>query len=86
MVLFKRAAMLIATCSMMLVGVASAAIRAVERIAILAFALFAPAPARLAADGYTFERRADRAPLAASLLEGLRHEKGVPRLGAARGC
>lgn len=49
---------------------------------VSAFRLDAP---RLAIDGPAFERSIDRPSLASSLLESLRHEKGVPRFGAARG-
>jgi hypothetical protein len=58
--------------------------RVTERIATFVLSLFAPAPRRLAADGPSFERRIDRAGYEPSLLESLRHEKGVPRYGAAR--
>ena len=49
---------------------------------VAAFRIDAP---RLAIDGPAFTRSIDRQSLAPSLLERLRHEKGVPRLGAARG-
>ena len=48
---------------------------------VSAFKLDAP---RIATDGPSFERRIDRAGYEPSLLESLRHEKGVPRYGAAR--
>lgn len=50
---------------------------------VAAFRIDAP---RLAADGPGFERIVERPSLETSLLESLRHEKGVPRLGAARGA
>ena len=59
--------------------------RVTERIATFLLSMFAPEPLRLATDGPAFERRIDRAPLASSLLEGLRHEKGVRNQGAHRG-
>lgn len=59
--------------------------RVTERIATFLLSMFAPEPMRMATDGPAFERRIDRAPLAASLLERLRHEKGVRNQGAHRG-
>lgn len=50
---------------------------------VAAFRIDAP---RIFASGSWMAPTIDREPLAASLLESLRHEKGVPRLGAARGC
>ena len=50
---------------------------------VAAFRIDAP---RIVGDEPVCEHRVERPSLAASLLESLRHEKGVPRLGAARGC
>lgn len=58
--------------------------RGLERIATFVLSLFAPAPFRIATDGPDLVLREDHPSLSASLLEGLRHEKGVPRFGAAR--
>lgn len=48
---------------------------------VSAFKMDAP---RVANDGPSFDRTISREPLVRSLLESLRHEKGVPRFGAAR--
>ncbi|SKB32534.1 hypothetical protein [Sphingopyxis flava] len=60
--------------------------RAAARFFEFVASVFKVEPMRLAADGPSLVLREDRDPLPASLLERLRHEKGVPRLGAARGC
>lgn len=70
--------------SLMLACASAVIDRITERIATFVLSLFAPAPRRLATDGPSFERRVDRASIDPSLLETLRHEKGVPRYGAAR--
>jgi hypothetical protein len=58
--------------------------RVAERIATFVLSMFAPAQPRFAIDDPAFERSVERPALARALLESLRHEKGVPRFGAAR--
>lgn len=58
--------------------------RIIEPMLDIIASLFAPASPRLAADGPALDRSIDQPSLSASLLESLRHEKGVPRFGAAR--
>lgn len=59
--------------------------RIIEPMLEVLATLFAPAAPRLVTDGPALDRRLDGPSLSASLLESLRHEKGLPRLGAARG-
>lgn len=56
----------------------------VDRCIAFALSMFPAIAPRLVVDGPDMVLRTDRPSLAASLLESLRHEKGVPRFGAAR--
>ena len=58
----------------------------VDRCITVLLSMFPAMKLRLVDDGPDMILREDRASLASSLLESLRHEKGVPRYGAARGC
>jgi len=84
MVLLKRASLIIAASAMLFSCAIGVAARVVERTVAFLFSAFAPEPMRLAIDGPAVPRTIYRPPLASSLLESLRHEKGVPRFGAAR--
>jgi hypothetical protein len=58
--------------------------RMTERICNFLISLFAPEPMRIATGGPVVVRRIDRAALAPSLLENLRHEKCASKVGAHR--
>ena len=68
-----------------MLAITSFAARMLDHAIAFAFTLFKPDPPLLAGSGSWMIQPEDREPLAPSLLERLRHEKGVPRLGAARG-
>lgn len=87
--LLKRASIMIVAASMAMGTFAARLAEHVDRTLgrIFDFILSAvtAAPMRFAGDGPQMARRNDRPSIEPSLLEGLRHEKGVSRLGAARG-